>query len=133
MDVSVEAFLLFKNARFGAALRRARLARGWTITKLAQRSGLNAQYLGVVEAGRNVPTLYVILEVCEVLGVDAGELIREVADARRQPRVLRSPSPRRRSSCSHRPQESLSFRETRGIPSLVRTTSPLTRLCGGWW
>jgi transcriptional regulator with XRE-family HTH domain len=71
-------------ARFGAALRRARIARGWTITKLAQRAGLNAQYLGVIEAGRNVPTLYVILEVCEVLGVDAGELIREVAIARRQ-------------------------------------------------
>jgi len=73
-------------ALFGAALRRARLARGWTITKLAQRSGLNAQYLGVIEAGRNVPTLYVILEVCEVLGVDAGELIREVAIARTQPK-----------------------------------------------
>jgi transcriptional regulator with XRE-family HTH domain len=73
-------------ALFGAALRRTRIARGWTITKLAQRSGLNAQYLGVVEAGRNVPTLYVILEVCEVLGVDAGELIREVAVARRQPK-----------------------------------------------
>jgi hypothetical protein len=47
---------------------------------------MNSQYLGVVEAGRNVPTLYVILEVCEVLGVDAGELIREVAIARRQPK-----------------------------------------------
>jgi len=74
-------------ARFGAALRRARIARGWTITKLAQRSGMNAQYLGVVEAGRNVPTLYVILEVCEVLDVDAGELVRDAAVARRQPKV----------------------------------------------
>lgn len=73
--------------RFGAALRRSRLARGWTITKLARRAGMNAQYLGIVEAGGNVPSLYTILEVAEVLGVDAGELIREVAIARRQPKA----------------------------------------------
>jgi len=69
--------------RFGQVLRRERLARGWTIAKLAQRSGMNAQYLGVVENGGNVTTLSTILEVAEVLGADAGEMIREVAAARR--------------------------------------------------
>jgi transcriptional regulator with XRE-family HTH domain len=73
--------------RFGTALRRARLARGWTITKLARRAGMNAQYLGIVEAGGNVPSLYTILEVTEVLGVDAGDMIREIAIARRQPKA----------------------------------------------
>jgi len=72
--------------RFGQVLRRARLARGWTIAKLAQRAGMNAQYLGVVENGGNIPSLYLILEVAEVLGADAGEMIREVAAARRQPK-----------------------------------------------
>jgi DNA-binding Xre family transcriptional regulator len=76
--------------RFGEILQRERLARGWTIRKLAQRSGMNAQYLGVVEAGGNVPSLSTILEVCEVLGVDAGALIREVAEARRMPRAMTS-------------------------------------------
>lgn len=71
--------------RFGAILRRERLARGWTIRKLAQRAGMNAQYLGVVEAGGNIPSLSTILEVCEVLGADAGAMIREVAEARRMP------------------------------------------------
>jgi transcriptional regulator with XRE-family HTH domain len=70
---------------FGAILRRERLARGWTLAKLAQRSGMNHHYLGVVEAGGNVPSLATILEVAEVLGADAGEMIREVAVARRQP------------------------------------------------
>jgi DNA-binding XRE family transcriptional regulator len=72
---------------FGAILRRERLARGWTIRKLAQRAGMNAQYLGMVEAGRNVPSLSLILEVCEVLGADAGAMIREVAEARRMPKA----------------------------------------------
>ena len=47
---------------------------------------MNAQYLGVVEAGGNVPSLSLILEVAEVLGADAGEMIREAAIARRTPR-----------------------------------------------
>ena len=45
----------------------------------------NAQYLGVVEAGLNVPSLSLIMEVCEVLGADAGAMIREVAEARKKP------------------------------------------------
>jgi len=71
---------------FGAILRRERQARGWTLRKLAQRAGMNAQYLGVVEAGGNVPSLSLILEVAEVLGADAGEMIREAAIARRTPK-----------------------------------------------
>ncbi|HXA15560.1 MAG TPA: helix-turn-helix transcriptional regulator [Thermoanaerobaculia bacterium] len=70
---------------FGEILRRERQARGWTIRKLAQRAGLNAQYLGVVEAGLNVPSLSLIMEVCEVLGADAGAMIHEVAEARKRP------------------------------------------------
>lgn len=76
--------------RFGAILRRERLARGWTIVKLARRSGMHHQYLGVVEAGGNIPSLSTILEVCEVLGADAGAMIREVAEARRIPKAKTS-------------------------------------------
>ena len=48
---------------------------------------MNHQYLGVVENGGNIPSLTTILEVAEVLGADAGEMIREVAAARRTPKV----------------------------------------------
>ena len=41
---------------------------------------MNRQYLGIVENGGNVTTLN------EVLGADAGEMIREVAMARRVPK-----------------------------------------------
>jgi len=68
---------------FGQVLRRERLARGWTIAAVAQRTGMNRQYLGVVENGGNVTTLKTILDVCEVIGADAGAMIREVAIARR--------------------------------------------------
>ena len=73
---------------FGAILRRERVARNWTIRKLAQRAGVNAQYLGVVETGGNIPTLSLILEVAEVLGADAGEMVREVALARKPKREI---------------------------------------------
>jgi ribosome-binding protein aMBF1 (putative translation factor) len=76
--------------RFGKILWRERRARGWSLRKLAQRAGMNAQYLGVVEAGGNVPSLSTILEVCEVLGADAGAMIREVAEARRVPKAKTS-------------------------------------------
>ena len=35
--------------RFGAILRRHRLARGWTIIVAAQRCGMNPNYLGALE------------------------------------------------------------------------------------
>ncbi len=68
--------------RFGALLRSAREERGWTRRKLAQRAGLTEQYLGIVEQGGNVPTLSTILELTEVLGVDVGDIMRQLAAAR---------------------------------------------------
>jgi transcriptional regulator with XRE-family HTH domain len=79
-------------ARFGAILQRLRLARGWTLTKLAQRSGMNRQYLSIVERGGNVPSLTTVLELAEVLEADAAEIIRELARAR-DPRKRQEPPP----------------------------------------
>jgi transcriptional regulator with XRE-family HTH domain len=71
--------VLAEAVRFGAILRRIRLEKGWTIRKLAQRSGMNPAYLGIVESGGNLPSLTAIIELCEVLGVDVGDVVREVA------------------------------------------------------
>ena len=68
--------------RFGAIIRRVRAERGWTRLKLARRSGMHVNYVAMVEAGRNVPSLVTILELADVLGIDAGELVREVAAGR---------------------------------------------------
>ena len=74
-------------SRFGAIIRRLRDQRGWTRQKLAQRAGLSAQYLGIVEQGGNVPSLTTVLELIEVLGGDIGEIMRELMAARNAPRV----------------------------------------------
>lgn len=69
--------------RFGAIVRRIREERGWTRQKLATRSGMTPQYVSIVEQGGNVPSLTTVLELLEVLGADTGEVMREVAAARK--------------------------------------------------
>lgn len=41
---------------FGRQMRKEREARGWTLTELGERTGINAAHLGRVEAGRRPPT-----------------------------------------------------------------------------
>jgi transcriptional regulator with XRE-family HTH domain len=74
-------------ARFGAILRRLRQERGWTLRKLATRSGMSAIYVSIVERGGNVPSLTTVLELIEVLGADIGDVMRELAAARNRPRT----------------------------------------------
>jgi transcriptional regulator with XRE-family HTH domain len=71
--------------RFGAVIRRIRKARGWTIIKLARRAGMNPNYLGVLEQGGNDTSLTTIVELCDVLGADIGEVMREVMSVRKAP------------------------------------------------
>jgi transcriptional regulator with XRE-family HTH domain len=63
---------------FGAIVRELREAHGWTQEELAERSDMNASYLGFVERGDNVPTLTIIIQIAGGLNVDPGELLREV-------------------------------------------------------
>lgn len=42
---------------FGRQMKKERLARGWTLLELAQRTGLDAAHLGRVESGRRPPTM----------------------------------------------------------------------------
>ena len=68
--------------RFGAILRRLRLSRGWTIVIAAQRCGMNPNYLGALEKGGNMPSLDTLLEMADVYGIPASEIVREVEDLR---------------------------------------------------
>ncbi|HEX3534620.1 MAG TPA: helix-turn-helix transcriptional regulator [Gemmatimonadaceae bacterium] len=67
---------------FGAVVRELREARGWTQEQLAERSEMNASYLGFVERGDNVPTLTIIIQISEGLGVEPADLLREVMKRR---------------------------------------------------
>lgn len=76
--------------QFGALLRRLRVARGWSIVTAAQRSGMNPNYLGSLEKGRNMPSLETLLEVADVYDVWAADLVREVEETRRAVRAERA-------------------------------------------
>jgi len=73
--------------RFGAIINRLRTERRWTLEDLARFSRMNSTYLGVLERGLNMPTLATILQLAEVFGVDAAEIVSEVEGARREARA----------------------------------------------
>jgi transcriptional regulator with XRE-family HTH domain len=68
--------------RFGAILKRLRLSRGWTILKAAERCGMNPNYLGTLEKGGNMPSVDTLLNMADVYGVNAADIVREVEDLR---------------------------------------------------
>ena len=74
-------------ARFGMILKRLRVTRGWLIITAARRCGMNPNYLGALEKGGNMPSLETLLEIAEVYGVSAADIVREVEDARRADRA----------------------------------------------
>ena len=58
-------------------MRRLRALQAMTQEELAERSGISATYVGVIERGDSVPTLTIILQLAEALGVKAVDLLRE--------------------------------------------------------
>jgi transcriptional regulator with XRE-family HTH domain len=63
--------------RFGRVVRDLRESKGLTQEELADRAGISATYVGFIERGDSVPTLTVILEIADGLGVRAAELLRD--------------------------------------------------------
>lgn len=67
---------------FGASIRRLRESHGWTQEELAERAEVSVTYLGFIERGENVPTLTIILKLCDALGVAPGRIVDDVARSR---------------------------------------------------
>lgn len=65
--------------RFGQIIHTLRLQRGWTLQYLAGVAKISAGYIGLLERGRNLPTISVVIALADALGVDPGELVRLVA------------------------------------------------------
>lgn len=63
--------------RFGRVVRALREREEMTQEDLADRSGISATYVGFIERGDSVPTLTVILQIAEGLGVRPAELLRD--------------------------------------------------------
>lgn len=67
---------------FGAALRRVRLAAGMSQEQLALESGVQRNFISLIETGRNQPTIGTIVKLARALGMKACELVAE-AERRR--------------------------------------------------
>jgi transcriptional regulator with XRE-family HTH domain len=65
------------SKRFGIAVRNRRVGAGITQECLAERAGLHATYVGMVERGVRNPTLDVAARIAGALKVDLPVLISE--------------------------------------------------------
>lgn len=63
----------------GQNLHRLRAAAGLTQENLAAKSGISTFYIGGIESGRRNPSVIVLAELAQVLGVDVRELLNPSA------------------------------------------------------
>ncbi len=64
------------RARVARNLRRLRAERGLTQEEVAERAGLNRNYVGMIEREENSPTGDTLEKIAEVLTVDPGDLLK---------------------------------------------------------
>lgn len=57
-------------------LRRLRAERGLTQEEVAEKAGLNRNYVGMIEREENSPTLDTLEKISFVLEIDAADLLR---------------------------------------------------------
>lgn len=62
---------------FGEALKRWRIKRELTQEALAHLAGITTTYASLVERGRKVPSLTVILKLCRALDCAPGDLLAD--------------------------------------------------------
>ena len=74
---------------FGAALRRVRLAAGLTQEQLALESGVQRNFISLIETGQNRPTIGTIARLARALGMRASELVAEAEREAGTPAVRR--------------------------------------------
>ena len=63
------------RARVARNMRRLRAERGQTQEEVAQRAGLNRNYVGMIEREENAPTVDILERLADVLQVDAVALL----------------------------------------------------------
>jgi len=68
------------SARTGAAIRKLRLARGWTLTELSQATGVPVSTLSRLELGQNALKYEILMRVCRALEVDLQGLVAREAE-----------------------------------------------------
>lgn len=62
---------------FGAALRRLRLAAGFSQEQLGLEAGVQRNFISLIELGHNQPTITTVAKLAVALGLKASELVAE--------------------------------------------------------
>jgi transcriptional regulator with XRE-family HTH domain len=65
----------------GSQIRVERARRGWSLDELAQRSGLSRGWIGRVERGSVMPTIRVVGQIADALGVTVTTLLGDDSGA----------------------------------------------------
>ena len=60
---------------FGAALRRLRLAAGFSQEQLGLEAGVQRNFISLIELGHNQPTITTVAKLAGELGLKASELV----------------------------------------------------------
>ena len=65
------------HAALGIALRRVRLAAGLTQEQLGLESGVQRNFISLIETGQNQPTITTIFKLAGAMGMNASALVAE--------------------------------------------------------
>ena len=66
------------RTQVGLNVQQIRRARGWSQEELAFQSGLHRTYISGIERGTRNPTVTVLKELADALGVPPGDLLNGV-------------------------------------------------------
>ena len=78
------------SEKIGSAIRKLRLAKGWTLAELSDRCGVPLSTLSRVELGQNALNYEKLVRLCQVLDIDLHGLVAREADGAAAPSGRRS-------------------------------------------
>jgi transcriptional regulator with XRE-family HTH domain len=83
--MNADAFDRHRVARaFGAVLRNARNRRGLSQEELCEGANIDRTYPSLLERGLRTPTLPVVIEIAQALGVEPAQLVSETLEQLRE-------------------------------------------------
>jgi transcriptional regulator with XRE-family HTH domain len=77
------------NLKLAKNLRKIRLSRGITQETLAAQSGISGNYVGRIEQGQENPSVGLVDDLAEALGIDFRELFADPMPGEKTPKPLR--------------------------------------------
>ena len=64
----------------GKRIRKYRVEKGWRQEQFAEKIGLSVTYTGMIERGEKVPKLETFVNIANVLGISADQLLADVLE-----------------------------------------------------